>query len=92
MNRTKKINLIISLGIFFVLVFAGPIHAYKVIDLTQKFENGMPAWAGKWEGMSMWGGAKSQDECYKIVGWYGYDLKFTEHTGTHMDSPAHQPS
>ncbi|UCF73599.1 MAG: cyclase family protein [Deltaproteobacteria bacterium] len=90
MSRTKRTNLIISLGILFVFILAGSGYAYKVIDLSQKVENGMPAWAGKWEGMSMWAGAKTQMECYDKVGnFYGHDLKFTEHTGTHMDSPAH---
>jgi kynurenine formamidase len=90
MNWTKKSNVIISIGIFLVLIFAGTTYAYKVIDLSQKIENGMPAWAGKWEGMTMWAGAKSQMECYDKVGnFYGYDLAFGEHTGTHMDSPAH---
>ncbi|MFB0520555.1 MAG: cyclase family protein, partial [Desulfatiglandales bacterium] len=90
MSRTKRTNLIISLAILFVFILAGSGYAYKVIDLSQKIENGMAAWAGKWEGMSMWAGAKSQMECYDKVGnFYGHDLKFGEHTGTHMDSPAH---
>jgi DNA-directed RNA polymerase III subunit RPC1 len=80
--------------IFVFSLLAGTAFGFKVLDLTHKFENGMPAWAGKWEGMSMWGGCKTQAECYDKVGpdFYGYDLKFTEHTGTHMDSPSHQPS
>lgn len=83
-----------AVTVIFVLALSlGTASAYKLVDLTHKFENGMPAWAGKWEGMSMWGGCKSQSECYDKVGpnFYGYDLKFTEHTGTHMDSPSHQP-
>ncbi len=87
---------VLAAAIFVVslFVFVGTAFAYKVVDLSHKFENGMPAWAGKWEGMTMWGGCKTQMECYDKVGpgFYGYDLKFTEHTGTHMDSPAHQPS
>jgi len=88
-----KRALLIVTAIFVVSLFAGTALAYKIVDLTQKFENGMPAWAGKWEGMSMWGGCKTQAECYDKVGpnFYGYDLKFTEHTGTHMDSPSHNP-
>jgi kynurenine formamidase len=79
--------------IFVVSLLAGTASGYKLLDLTHKFENGMPAWTGKWEGMSMWGGCKTQSECYDKIGpdFYGYDLKFNEHTGTHMDSPAHQP-
>ena len=89
----KKASLVIAM-IFVFSLLAGTAFGFKVLDLTHKFENGMPAWAGKWEGMSMWAGCKTQAECYDKVGpdFYGYDLKFTEHTGTHMDSPSHQPS
>jgi kynurenine formamidase len=89
----KRVSLVIT-AIFVLTLFAGTAFAYKLIDMSHKFENGMPAWAGKWEGMSMWGGCQTQSECYDKVGpdFYGYDLKFTEHTGTHMDSPSHQPS
>ncbi|MDH7499183.1 MAG: cyclase family protein [candidate division NC10 bacterium] len=84
--------LLVVAAIFVVSLFATTAFAYKILDLTHKFENGMPAWAGKWEGMTMWAGAKTQMECYDKVGnFYGYDLKFTEHTGTHMDSPSHNP-
>jgi len=89
----KRVSFFAAAAIFILMLFAGTASAYKLLDLTHKFENGMPAWAGKWEGMSMWGGCKSQAECYDKIGpdFYGYDLKFTEHTGTHMDSPSHQP-
>jgi kynurenine formamidase len=88
-----KRAIIIAVAIFAVSLFAGTALAYKIVDLTHKWENGMPSWAGKWEGMSMWGGCTTQAECYDKVGpnFYGYDLKFNEHTGTHMDSPSHNP-
>jgi kynurenine formamidase len=88
----KRYSLLVAV-VFAVslFAFAGTALAYKVLDLTQKVENGMPAWAGKWSGMTMWGGCKSQMECYEKVGpgFYGHDLAFGEHTGTHLDSPAH---
>jgi hypothetical protein len=51
----KRVSLVIT-AIFVLTLFAGTAFAYKLIDMSHKFENGMPAWAGKWEGMSMWGG------------------------------------
>jgi kynurenine formamidase len=88
----KKAMAIIVPAICVVFLLTGTAFAFKLLDLTHKVENGMPAWAGKWEGMSIWGGAKNQMEDYDVVGeFYGNDLKFGEHTGTHMDSPSHQP-
>ena len=87
----KRYSLLVAV-VFVVslFAFAGTAFAYKVLDLTQKVENGMPAWAGKWSGMTMWAGGKTQMEDYDLVGdFYGHDLAFGEHTGTHMDSPAH---
>jgi kynurenine formamidase len=87
----RRYTLLAAVALVVCFAFAGTALAYKVLDLTQKVENGMPAWAGKWNGMTMWGGCKSQAECYEKVGpgFYGYDLAFGEHTGTHMDSPSH---
>lgn len=83
----------VILAAVFLFCVTGTALGYTLLDLTQKVENGMPAWDGKWEGMIMWGGAKAQAQAYDIGGdFYGHDLKFTEHTGTHMDSPAHQAS
>ena len=87
----KRYSLLVAV-VFVVslFAFAGTAFAYKLLDFSHKWENGMPAWAGKWEGATMWAGAKTQMECYDKVGnFYGYDLKFTTHTGTHMDSPSH---
>ena len=83
---------ILTAAIFVVslFAFAGTAFAYKVLDLTQKVQNGMPAWAGKWNGMTMWAGGNTQMQDYDLVGgFYGHDLAFGEHTGTHLDSPAH---
>ncbi len=86
-----KKALFVVTAIFVLSVFVGTASAYKLLDFSHKWENGMPAWAGKWTGLEMWGGCKSQMECYDKVGpgFYGHDVKFTEHTGTHMDSPSH---
>jgi kynurenine formamidase len=86
----RKTLAIIVPAIFVVFLLTGSAFAFKVLDLTQKIENGMPAWAGKWNGMTMWAGGKTQMQDYDLVGgFYGNDLAFGEHTGTHMDSPAH---
>lgn len=54
----KRLSIVVATTLFVFSLFAGTAFAYKLFDLTHKFENGMPAWAGKWEGMSMWGGCK----------------------------------
>jgi kynurenine formamidase len=85
----KKALLAVA-AVFMFSLFVGTAFAYKVVDLTQKVQNGMPAWTGKWNGMVMWAGGKTQMEDYDLAGnFYGHDLAFGEHTGTHMDSPAH---
>ena len=72
----KKSNLIISLtisfSICFVLIFVGPTNAaqWKVIDLTHKWQNGMPIWQAKFDGISLSAG-KTRAENYKIFdGWW----------------------
>lgn len=93
MHLNKKTNLIISLGIFFVFIFAGASYAaeWEVIDLSHKFENGMPIWMSKYDGVSLAGGQETREDLYnKWGGWWLYDVAFNEHTGTHMDAPAHR--
>jgi len=96
MNRIKKTNLLISLtislGIVFVLIFAGPTQAapWKLIDLTHQWENGMPIWMASFDGISLAAG-KTRDENYEIWdGWWLYNAAFNEHTGTHIDAPDHR--
>ena len=76
MYRTKKSNVLISLstalGLFFVLIFAGvsDVAQWKVIDLSHKWENGMPIWQAKFDGISLSAG-KTRAENYKIFdGWW----------------------
>ena len=54
----------------------------KVVDLTHPMQNGIPIWEAQWWGLTMPG----RDEW----GWYENYLLMSEHTGTHMDAPAHR--
>jgi kynurenine formamidase len=96
MYRTNKRNLLISLtialSICLVLIVTGPTYAAKweLIDLTHQWENGMPVWMGTFDGISLSAG-KTRDQNYEIFdGWWLYNASFTEHTGTHIDAPAHR--
>lgn len=92
MHRTRKLHLAIVLAIAFVFAFAGPSVAakWKVVDLTHKYENGMPVWLGTYDGVSLCAG-KDKEETYELLGgWWLYNVKFNEHTGTHMDAPDHR--
>jgi kynurenine formamidase len=90
----RKTLAIITPVICVVFMLTGVAFAYKIVDLSHKWQNGMPTWSGApWKGMTMWAGGTSQMEDYdKVGGFYGYDLETNEHTGTHMDSPAHNPN
>jgi kynurenine formamidase len=88
----KKRFIYISLPILFMIVFAGACYAAKwqVLDLTHKWENGMPVWMAKYDGISLVAGKTKQETYALLGGWWLYKMGFNEHTGTHMDAPAHR--
>jgi len=55
----------------------------KVLDLSHQWKNGMPGWDEKFEGIKL-------KKCKCDLGRKRLELKFSEHTGTHMDAPAHR--
>lgn len=90
----RKTLAIIVPAICVVFLLTGAAFAFKIVDMSQKWQNGMPTYSGNpWQGMVMWAGGTNQMEDYdKVGGFYGHDLATNEHTGTHMDSPAHNPN
>jgi kynurenine formamidase len=93
-NNRKHPLIFIALvsAILLFLTFAGTSLGaqWEVIDLTHKWENGMPVWMAKYDGISLVAG-KDKQETYELLGgWWLYKCNFNEHTGTHMDAPAHR--
>ncbi len=79
-------NADIHLNLLLASMIKASLDQVEKFDLAFTVENGIPAWFTIWRGFKTLGTPKEMISTYGA--YYGF-LTMNEHTGTHMDAPAH---